>query len=121
MIGLITVRLSGHFLVLGTFAWSIGLFYVFANVGFLGGYDGVGGVPPLFSAAGIDERIPFNILVWVAVAVALLIAVNILDSRPGRAIRAVRSKAMAESFGIDTSRYKLIVFMLAAAAAGRPR
>ena len=118
VIGLITVRLSGHFLVLGTFAWSIGLFYVFANVGFLGGYDGIGGVPPLFSGAGVDERIPFNILVWFAVAAISLIAVNILDSRPGRAIRAVRSKAMAESFGIDTSRYKLIVFVLAAAAAG---
>jgi branched-chain amino acid transport system ATP-binding protein len=118
VIGLITVRLSGHFLVLGTFAWSIGLFYVFANIGFLGGYDGIGGVPPLFSAAGVDERIPFNILVWFAVGATLLIAVNVLDSRPGRAIRAVRSKAMAESFGIDTSRYKLIVFVLAAAAAG---
>ena len=118
VIGLITVRLSGHFLVLGTFAWSIGLFYVFANVGILGGYDGIGGVPPLFSAAGVDERIPFNILVWFVVGATLLIAVNILDSRPGRAIRAVRSKAMAESFGIDTSRYKLIVFVLAAAAAG---
>lgn len=118
VIGLITVRLSGHFLVLGTFAWSIGLFYVFANVRLLGGYDGIAGVPPLFSGAGVDERIPFNIFVWLAVAAVLLIAVNILDSRPGRAIRAVRSQAMAESFGIDTSRYKLIVFVLAAAAAG---
>ena len=53
-----------------------------------------------------------------SVAAILLIAVNILDSRPGRAIRAVRSPAMAESFGIDSSRYKLIVFVLAAAAAG---
>ncbi len=118
VIGWITVRLSGHYLVLGTFAWSIGLFYVFANVGVLGGYNGISGLPPLFIGGGADERIPFNILVWVAVAAVLLIAVNILDSRPGRAIRAVSSRAMAESFGIDTSRYKLIVFMLAAAAAG---
>jgi branched-chain amino acid transport system ATP-binding protein/branched-chain amino acid transport system permease protein len=116
-IGWITVRLSGHYLVIGTFAWSIGLFYVFANVGALGGYDGISGLPPLF-ISGADERIPFNILVWVAVAAVLLIAVNILDSRPGRAIRAIRSRSMAESFGIDTSRCKLIVFVLASAAAG---
>jgi branched-chain amino acid transport system permease protein len=118
VIGWITVRLSGHYLVLGTFAWSIGLFYVFANVGVLGGYNGISGLPSLFAVGGADERIPFNILVWVAVAGVLLIAINILDSRPGRAIRAVRSPSMAESFGIDTARYKLVVFLLAAACAG---
>jgi branched-chain amino acid transport system ATP-binding protein/branched-chain amino acid transport system permease protein len=118
VIGLVTVRLSGHYLVLGTFAWSIGLFYVFANVGVLGGYNGIAGLPTLFVGGGADTRIPFNILVWASVGTVLLVAVNILDSRPGRAIRAVRSPAMAESFGIHTSRYKLIVFVLAAAAAG---
>lgn len=116
-IGWITVHLSGHYLVLGTFAWSIGLFYVFANVGTLGGYNGISGLPPLFLGGGADERIPFNILVWLAVAAVLLAAINILDSRPGRAIRAVRSRAMAETFGIDTSHYKLIVFVLAAGSA----
>lgn len=117
VIGWITVRLSGHYLVLGTFAWSIGLFYVFANVGVLGGYNGISGLPSLFLGSG-DERIAFNILVWAFVAVVLLISANILDSRPGRAIRSAPSPAMAESFGIDTSRYKLIVFVLAAASAG---
>ncbi len=118
LIGWITVRLSGHYLVLGTFAWSIGLYYVFANVSWLGGYNGITGLPQLFYKAGADERIPFNILIWLFVALATLISLNILDSRPGRAIRAVRSQAMAESFGIDTSHYKLIVFVLAAGAAG---
>lgn len=118
LIGWITVRLSGHYLVLGTFAWSIGLYYVFANVKALGGYNGITGLPQLFYAAGADERVPFNIAVWLFVAITLLIGINILDSRPGRAIRAVRSKAMAESFGIDTSHYKLVVFILAAGMAG---
>lgn len=118
LIGWITVRLSGHYLVLGTFAWSIGLYYVFANVSVLGGYNGITGLPQLFYKAGTDERVPFNILLWLFVALTLLVAINILDSRPGRAIRAVRSQAMAESFGIDTSHYKLIVFVLAAASAG---
>ncbi|MET0868524.1 MAG: branched-chain amino acid ABC transporter ATP-binding protein/permease [Pseudorhodoplanes sp.] len=117
-IGWITVRLSGHYLVLGTFAWSIGLYYVFANVSVLGGYNGITGLPQLFYPSGADERVPFNILIWLFVALSLLVSINILDSRPGRAIRAVRSKAMAESFGIDTSYYKLIVFVLAAGAAG---
>jgi branched-chain amino acid transport system permease protein len=118
IIGWITVRLSGHFLVLGTLGWSVGFYYMLANLPGLGGYDGISGLPQLFLKAGEDERIPFNILVWLLVAVVLLITVNILDSGPGRAIRVVRSKAMAESFGVDTSRYKLFVFVLAAATAG---
>lgn len=117
-IGWITVRLSGHYLVLGTFAWSIGLYYVLANLPGLGGYDGISGLPQLFFGAGADERVPLTILVWLFVALALLVTIHILDSRSGRAIRVVRAKAMAESFGIDTAHYKLMVFVLAAGAAG---
>ncbi|VIO72946.1 Lipopolysaccharide export system ATP-binding protein LptB [Bradyrhizobium ivorense] len=118
VIGWITVRLSGHYLVLGTLGWSVGFYYVLANVPGLGGYDGISGLPQLFLMTGNDERIPFNVLVWALEAAVLLITINILDSGPGRAIRVVRSKAMAESFGIDTSRYKLAVFVLAATTAG---
>ena len=114
VIGWITVRLSGHYLVLGTFAWGISLFYAFANVEGLGGYNGIGGVPGLFGGS----RLLFNALVWAFVAVALLGAVRVLDSRIGRAIRAAPSKAMAESFGVDTATAKLTVFVLAAALAG---
>jgi ABC-type branched-subunit amino acid transport system ATPase component/ABC-type branched-subunit amino acid transport system permease subunit len=117
VIGWITVRLSGHYLVLGTLGWSVGFYYVLANVPGLGGYDGISGLPQLFLGAGDDERILFNVLVWTLIAVVLLVTVNILDSGPGRAIRVVRSKAMAESFGVDTSRYKLAVFVFAAATA----
>jgi branched-chain amino acid transport system permease protein len=117
-IGWITVRLSGHFLVLGTFAWSIGLYHVFANVEALGGYNGLSGLPPLFLPEGVDERVLFNLLVWITVAVALALTINVLDSRIGRAIRSVRFPVLAESFGIDTARCKLAVFVLAAAFAG---
>jgi branched-chain amino acid transport system permease protein len=113
LIGWITVRLSGHYLVLGTFAWSISLFYAFANLEGLGGYNGIGGVPALFGG----DRVAFNLLVWVAVAVAIAGAIRVLDSRFGRAVRAGPSKAMAEAFGIDTARTKLVLFVLAAALA----
>src|SRR5690606_2693496 len=40
---------------------------------------------------------------------------NLLYSRPGRAIRALKSgSGMAESFGVDTARYKVIIFVYAA-------
>jgi branched-chain amino acid transport system permease protein len=46
---------------------------------------------------------------------AVIATANVLDSRPGRAIRALRGgSAMAESFGVNTARYKIIIFVYAA-------
>ena len=46
---------------------------------------------------------------------ALLLAANLLDSREGRAIRALRGgRIMAESLGIDPFRIKLATFVIAA-------
>ena len=40
VLGLITVRLSGHFLPLGTIAWGLSLYYFFGTVESFGGYTG---------------------------------------------------------------------------------
>src|SRR5258707_5236363 len=45
-LGLVTVRLSGHYLPLGTIAWGIGLFYLFSKLEFLGRNDGISRIPP---------------------------------------------------------------------------
>ena len=47
LLGLITVRLSGHYLPLGTIAWGISLYYIFSKVEVLGRNDGISGIPPL--------------------------------------------------------------------------
>ena len=40
---------------------------------------------------------------------------NLLDSRPGRAIRALKGRLeMAEAFGVDAARLKIVVFVYAA-------
>jgi len=54
------------------------------------------------------------------VTLALLLAsANLLDSRTGRAIRALRFRGvMAESFGVDVLRLKTLVFLYAALFAG---
>lgn len=50
LLGIVTVRLSGHYLPLGTIAWGIGLFYLFSKLEFLGRNDGISGIPPSRSA-----------------------------------------------------------------------
>src|SRR5690625_367099 len=47
IIGAITLRLSGHFLPLGTIAWRLSLYYLFGNLEFLGQHDGISGIVPL--------------------------------------------------------------------------
>ncbi|ABE36870.1 branched-chain amino acid transport system / permease component family protein [Paraburkholderia xenovorans LB400] len=115
VIGLLTVRLSGHYLVLGTVAWSVGLYYLFGNLPFLGGYNGISDIPPItffgFSLAGSR---PSYYLIWAVVAVAVVCTMNLLDSRTGRAIRSLRNPVLAESFGIDIYRLRLPVFIYAA-------
>src|ERR1700749_2820720 len=47
LLGLITVRLSGHYLPLGTIAWGLSLYYVFSKIALLGRNDGISSIPPL--------------------------------------------------------------------------
>ena len=119
-LGLVTVRLSGHYLPLGTIAWGLGLFYLFSKLEFLGRNDGISGIPPLSigSFRMIDPGAIY-FAIWVAVLVCALLTTNLLDSRTGRAIRALRrGHIAAEAFGVHAPRAKLLVFIYAAVLAG---
>jgi branched-chain amino acid transport system permease protein len=116
MLGLITTRLSGHYLPLSTIAWGISLFYLFGNLEFLGGFTGMSGIPPLalfgHELKGTRE---FFCLIWLFAVAALVLIGWLLDSRIGRAIRALRgAQQMAESFGVGTAWLKVQVFVFAA-------
>src|SRR5471030_2810680 len=120
VLGLVTVRLSGHYLPLGTIAWGIGLFYLFSKLEFLGRNDGISGIPPL-SIGSLKMLDPGTIYfaIWVAVILCALLTMNLLDSRTGRAIRALRrGHIAAEAFGVQAPRAKLLVFIYAAVLAG---
>jgi branched-chain amino acid transport system ATP-binding protein/branched-chain amino acid transport system permease protein len=120
LLGLVTVRLSGHYLPLGTIAWGIGLFYLFSKLEFLGRNDGISAIPPL-SIGSLKMIDPGTIYfaIWIAVLISALLTVNLLDSRTGRAIRALRrGHIAAEAFGVQTPRAKLLVFIYAAVLAG---
>ncbi len=120
LLGIVTVRLSGHYLPLGTIAWGIGLFYLFSKLEFLGRNDGISGIPPL-SIGNFRMLDPGTIYyaIWIGVLVSALLTMNLLDSRTGRAIRALRRGHIAgEAFGVQTPRAKLLVFVYAAVLAG---
>ena len=116
LIGLITLRMSGHYLPLGTIAWGISLYYLFGNLPGLGGFGGVADIPPL-NIAGFQlvDLGRFFYLIWLVLLLALWASANLLDSRQGRAIRALKGRAaMAESFGVKPASLRIRVFIYAA-------
>jgi branched-chain amino acid transport system permease protein len=116
VLGWITLRMSGHYLPLATIAWGLSLYYLLGNIDALGKYDGLLGVPPLrlFGVVLNTGRSFYGVL-WVLVLLAAVGATRLLDSRTGRALRAVKGgTTMAEAMGVDTLRIKITVFVLAA-------
>jgi branched-chain amino acid transport system permease protein len=116
LLGAVTLRLSGHYLPLGTIAWGISLYFLFGNLGFLGGYTGITGIPVLgLFGFELTNTHHFYYLIWVVLLGAVWLTSNLLDSREGRAIRALKGgTVMAESMGVDTARSKMVVFVIAA-------
>jgi branched-chain amino acid transport system permease protein len=118
VIGAVTLRLSGPYLPLSTIAWGISLYFLFGNLDWLGRHDGLTGIPSLdfFGWTLVSGR-RYYYLIWFVVFLAIVATQNLLDSRPGRAIRALRGTVMAESCGVATARYKMLIFVYAASLA----
>ena len=119
-IGMLTLRLGGHFLPLSTIAWGLSIAMLFGNLDALGRHTGLSNIPPLHigGLSLADPRAMFY-LIWVLVGLALLFCHNLLRSRPGRAIRGLRGGAiLLASVGADAYRVRLTLFVTAALLAG---
>jgi len=116
LVGWITLRMSGHYLPLATIAWGLSLYYLMGNLDALGRYDGIQGVPPLMLGDwDVSQGRSFFVLAWGVVLLCVFALLNLLDSRTGRAIRAMRSSVlMAEAMGVNTLRHKIGIFLIAA-------
>jgi branched-chain amino acid transport system permease protein len=116
VLGWITLRMSGHYLPLATIAWGLSLYYTMGNLDALGKYDGLLGVPGL-SIGGwqLGHGKIFMILTWTLLLLASVAVLHLLDSRVGRAIRSLRTGSqMAEAMGVNTLRFKIGIFLMAA-------
>jgi branched-chain amino acid transport system permease protein len=120
LLGLVTARLSGHFLALVSVAWGMSFFALFGTLPLLHGFNGIGDIPPLRLGALSAESKRINLgVIWAVVAVTMAMSASLLDSRLGRAIRTLNgARLMGESVGIDTIRLSRTVFVIAALYAG---
>jgi branched-chain amino acid transport system permease protein len=116
VLGAVTLRLGGHFLSLSTIAWGLAIYFLFGNLEVLGQYNGISDVPPIaIGGFALVSSTSIYYLIWTMLIAALLLAANLLQSREGRAMRALRGgRIMVESLGIDPFRIKLVTFVIAA-------
>ncbi len=115
-LGSLTLKLSGHYLPLGTIAWGISLAFLFGTSETLGGYTGLSGVPPIaIFGWKLETGDQIYYLIWAFLLAGVFTTRNLLDSREGRAIRALKGgMVMAESMGVNTSASRMVAFVLAA-------
>jgi branched-chain amino acid transport system permease protein len=120
-IGLPVIRLKGHYLAMATLGFGLIIYRIVLGARIFGQADGLSNVPPfhLLGRLQVNGRAPFRVqnyyIAWIAVLAAMVLALNLIHSRVGRALRSIhQSEEAAHSLGIDTYRYKLATFILSA-------
>jgi branched-chain amino acid transport system permease protein len=117
LVGVPALKLKGYYLAMATLGFGI-IVYIFFNQAqeWTGGPSGLTGIPSL-SLSGFPLNSPDRLflLIWAILGVILLMSANLVDSRLGRALRALHdSEAAAQSLGVNTSRTKLLIFVWSA-------
>ncbi len=111
IIGLPALRLKGDYLAIVTLAFGEIVRNVFKNLPWFGGAKG-------FSTTVYDPS-SLYIVAFIMVLVVLFLTQNLIRSKHGRAVTAIRDNEIAaKAMGINVTFYKLLVFVVSAAFAG---
>ena len=117
VVGFPTLKLTGYYLGMGTLGFGMIVYILLREWSAVtGGASGLVGIPPL-AVGGFTIRPgrDYFYLVWLMVMLLFIICERVVDSRVGRALRAIHdSEKAAAAMGIDTIRAKVSVFVLSA-------
>jgi branched-chain amino acid transport system permease protein len=121
LLGIPTLKLSGHYLAMATIGFGIILQLILVNAIWLtNGSDGIPKIPSPWIGS-FELKDPGTIFYVAAVSLVFLTwgAIHLKDSRVGRAFMAIRENEMAAgTAGVDTTYYKIMAFSLSAGYAG---
>ena len=121
LLGVPTLKLSGHYLAMTTIGFGIILQLVLINqISLTGGSDGIMKIPaPSIGSFELDDPDTYFYVAAVSLIFFTWVSIRLKASRYGRAFLAIRGNEMAaETMGIDTTMYKVTAFALSAAFAG---
>ncbi len=111
------LRLKGHYLAMATLGFGIIIHIVLVQAdAFTGGPDGLSGIPGLVLFGWrVDSDLRWYVVAGAVMLLYVWLSLNIIDSREGRALRAVHgSEVAASTLGIDIFGTKVRVFVLSA-------
>jgi len=121
LVGGPVLKLKGHYLAMATLGIGIIVYRIALGTEFLGAADGISEVPGFPLPGGLvvtgnaSSRISNYYLAWGLVILGMVLLLNLIDSRVGRALSAVHgAEDAAGAMGIPTARYKLNTFVLSA-------
>ena len=121
LVGGPVLKLKGHYLAMATLGIGIIVYRIALGTEFLGAADGISEVPGFPLPGGLvvtgnaSSRISNYYLAWGLVILGMVLLLNLIDSRVGRALAAVHgAEDAAGAMGIPTARYKLNTFVLSA-------
>jgi branched-chain amino acid transport system permease protein len=121
LLGIPTLKLSGHYLAMATIGFGIILQLILVNAIWLtNGSDGITTIPSP-RIGSFELKAPGEFFYVAAVSLILFTwgSINLKDSRVGRAFMAIRENEMAAgTTGVDTTYYKIMAFALSAGYAG---
>jgi branched-chain amino acid transport system permease protein len=120
VVGVPTLKLSGYYLGMGTLGIGMIMNVLFREWSSLtGGASGLVGIVPLtLGRVNFNSGCSYFFLVWFTNLAAFILCRRLVDSRVGRALRAIHdSERAAMAVGVDTARLKLMVFVMSAVMA----
>lgn len=120
LLGFPALRLHGHYLAIATLGFAAAIQQIITTWdGVTGGHMGLKVPKPELFGFAFKSDARFFYITLVFVALMVLVSVNMLRSRVGRAFKAVRdSEVAAQAMGISLGRYKTTAFGISAAFAG---
>lgn len=121
IVGLFAIRRQGIYFAMVTLALAQMVYFVFLQAPFTHGEDGLQGVPrgKLFGVLNLSSDLTLYFAVLVVMVLAFLLIVRIVHSPFGQVLIAIKeNEPRAISLGYDTSRFKLLAFVLSAGLAG---
>ena len=121
IVGFFAIRREGIYSTMITLALAQMLYFVFLQMPFTGGEDGLQGVPrgKLFGMLDLQSDLTMYYVVLAVVTVAFLLIVRTINSPYGQVLKAIKeNEPRAISLGYDTNRFKLLAFVLSAALSG---
>jgi branched-chain amino acid transport system permease protein len=120
VVGLPALRLRGLYLAIVTVVFGLAMQYsVLRSNVFSGGSAGVALTRRVWGSHVFTDQAVYLVVCLMLLLVVWAVDVNVVSTRVGRAFRAIREdEGVAQSFGINVTRYKLLAFVVSGAIAG---